>query len=345
VNRDVQRVRELLGPYDPASRLAEAEIQPGKERTLDRLATTPATTDARPVRRRALLTATVATVLAVAGTAVATGMVGLPGSAGSRSYAATPQALELNPMPGSSTLSTTLNGIAEHAEGGNDPYGAAKYQYVKTCSWNLLTAVRGNASTSAIVPQMREIWRAADGSGRIVTANITTDITADGAASSVGPELSDPASDHTFGPGELSGGDQQWSMTPAALAEQLDEGHPAVVGPSERLVAVADVYREQYVPPALRGALLRVLATSPGVRLDGSTVDRAGRSGIAVSAMNARGLPKRYTLVFDPATGSLLDAEETLTTDPGKLEVKVPAVVSYQLFLSAGTVPRIQTRP
>lgn len=44
------------------------------------------------------------------------------------------------------------------------------------------------------------------------------------------------------------------------------------------------------------------------------------------------GLPTRYTLVVDEATGAILDYEQMLTTTAGKLKVQVPAVIGYGLF-------------
>jgi hypothetical protein len=200
--------------------------------------------------------------------------------------------------------------------------------------------VNGSTSTSRVVPQLREVWQAADGSGRILTAELIDSAVPDA------PLVPGTTRDDHAGLGTLSRPAARWSEDPVALAAQLDAGHPSSAGASERLVAVADVYRTQYVPPRLAAALLRVVASSPGVRLDGRTVDRVGRPGLAVSAMNgANLLPQRTTLVFDEDTGRLLDVEQTLTERAGALDVQVPAVVSYQVFLAAGRVDSVQQRP
>jgi hypothetical protein len=44
------------------------------------------------------------------------------------------------------------------------------------------------------------------------------------------------------------------------------------------------------------------------------------------------GLPTRYTAIFDPATGRLLDLEQTLTRSAGSLAVRVPATIGYTVF-------------
>ncbi|MFC5662958.1 CU044_5270 family protein [Kitasatospora misakiensis] len=338
MNEDILHVRAQLAPHDPAAQLTDEAIDAAKSRTRVRLAAKPGAA-ARPVRRRTIVSVAVTGVLALAGTAVATGLLPLPGTTAGQSYGATPHLLESTPMPSDNTLAGVLTGIADRVEQLPDASAAdARYDYVRTRSWDLWTAVRERTATSAIVVQDREVWLAADGSGRLRTASVE-----DGSA----PTASDRAAgeDSVLGAGVLSVPDQKWSTDPAVLATQLDRGHPAAAGPSERLVAVADVYRSQHIAPQLRAALLRVLAESPELQLDGTTTDRAGRTGVAISATTGTGLPRRHTLVFDPATGSLLDAEQILTSDPGKLNITVPAVVSYQLFLASGRVPTTDDRP
>jgi hypothetical protein len=53
----------------------------------------------------------------------------------------------------------------------------------------------------------------------------------------------------------------------------------------------------------------------------------------------------RYTLIFDPHTGSLLDEEETLLGNPGKLNVRPRSVIAYTVFLASGYVARPFARP
>jgi hypothetical protein len=70
--------------------------------------------------------------------------------------------------------------------------------------------------------------------------------------------------------------------------------------------------------------------------LAGTVIDRAGRAGIAVALDSAySGLATHYVLIIDPRTGQLLADEATLTTSAGKLNVRIPAVVDYEVFLSA----------
>jgi hypothetical protein len=60
---------------------------------------------------------------------------------------------------------------------------------------------------------------------------------------------------------------------------------------------------------ALRAALYRVLATTPGIRLLGSARDSAGRQGMAL-AVDVEGA--QLELIIDPVTGELLQTSRTL---------------------------------
>ena len=126
----------------------------------------------------------------------------------------------------------------------------------------------------------------------------------------------------------------------------LGVGHPTANGVAERLVAVTDLWKQQAPPPALQAAMLRVLATQPGLVNRGTVTDRAGRTGVAVSIDSSyTGLPTRYTLILDPTTGMLLDYEEMLTTTAGKINVPIPSVVSYTVWINYGDVGQIGDVP
>lgn len=93
------------------------------------------------------------------------------------------------------------------------------------------------------------------------------------------------------------------------------------------------------VPGAAQAVLLRRLAAAPGIVNDGTTVDRAGRTGAAVSLESGySGEPITYTLIFDPATGALLESDDTLAGPPHRLNALKGSVVSYTTFVSSGYV-------
>ncbi|MEU4645269.1 hypothetical protein [Micromonospora sp. NPDC023814] len=82
--------------------------------------------------------------------------------------------------------------------------------------------------------------------------------------------------------------------------------------------------------------MLRLLADLPGITVTGTVTDRAGRTGEAFSiTTNAHGLPAQYTVIVDPRSGALLGYEEVLTTTAGKLNVTIPAVITYRSYLMA----------
>lgn len=187
---------------------------------------------------------------------------------------------------------------------------------------------------SRSVPE--ELWLAPDGSGRLAYGKETTvalpspkderawraagspDLEAlMGPAGKWGPKRQD------FGPGELEATlllnsnldkllpkDDPLSalpLDPRALAAFLDD-----LAVKQRPKAPKSIVREAFssdivtflryprTPPALRAALLRVLADPPGTTLIGPIDDPAGRPAIAI------GLTQGLVLAFDPATGRLL---------------------------------------
>jgi hypothetical protein len=78
----------------------------------------------------------------------------------------------------------------------------------------------------------------------------------------------------------------------------------------------------------------------------GTVTDRAGRPGVAVSVDSAgSGQLVRSTLVFAPATGALLEADETLVGDPARSDVRQGAVLAYTTFLATGDVDSATARP
>jgi hypothetical protein len=97
--------------------------------------------------------------------------------------------------------------------------------------------------------------------------------------------------------------------------------------------------RSQPIPGAAQAVLLRRLAAIPGVVNDGTTTDRAGRAGTAVSLDSGySGEPITYTLIFNPRTGSLLEADETLAASPHRLAALKGSVVAFTTFESSGYV-------
>jgi hypothetical protein len=73
----------------------------------------------------------------------------------------------------------------------------------------------------------------------------------------------------------------------------------------------------------------------------------AGREGVAISTeSDLSRLPTEYLLVFDPATGQLLDSEQILNKSAGKLGVPIPSVIAYTVYLdpAAQTISTLQIK-
>jgi hypothetical protein len=97
--------------------------------------------------------------------------------------------------------------------------------------------------------------------------------------------------------------------------------------------------RSRPIPGAAQAVLLRLLAAIPDVVNDGTTTDRAGRTGAAVSLESGySGEPITYTLIFDPGTGALLESDETLADAAHHLDALKGSVVSFTTFLRSGYV-------
>lgn len=185
--------------------------------------------------------------------------------------------------------------------------------------------------TSAVVVADRITWLRADGSGRLRTSYSAG---ADVDLPSTTTDDLEPTADAVQS--------RDLSTDPGVLAAQLSKGHPASNGPAERIVALKDAALDAPLGSRVRAALLRYLASTPGLTFDGSVVDRAGRQGLAFSVeSDYSGLPTRYTAILDPDTGTLLGEEEELTSRAGKLNVTVPCVIAYTTFLGAQYVDKV----
>jgi hypothetical protein len=104
--------------------------------------------------------------------------------------------------------------------------------------------------------------------------------------------------------------------------------------------------RSRPIPGAAEAVLLRQLAAIPGVDNEGTTTDRAGRPGAAVSLDSSySGEPITYTLIFNPATGALLESDETLAGPPHRLNALKGSVVAFTTFLSTGYVTSRSATP
>ena len=187
---------------------------------------------------------------------------------------------------------------------------------------------------SVLIPQVREVWIATNGSGRLRER--------DGKARFVSkrdrriwiasgrPALGDnQTSNERFGPHGLSSVNLfKLPSDPGKLAalinERRIEGGPP--GNAETFVIIGDLLRETYGPPKVRAALYDIASKLPDVRLLGRSRWTA-RPGITIGYASGGSL---HEIAFDPRTGAML-GERTVA-------MKTGAVSEWAIYLASGLV-------
>jgi hypothetical protein len=326
VSNAVDMTRQLLRGSDPVpvEMTTGTAGDPIGRATLTRILAIPRNQTGpglRPQRgwRLAAVAATGAAVL------LAVTFILVPHGGGGSADAMTPPLLQYRTTAAAPTGQELLRQLAVLAER-QSPKPPGRYDYVKTQGWYVDFRVAGGSATGQLDPTFRQQWIAPDGSGRL-------EETRSGRTS-----LND-----NFAAGGLAG-HQAWPTDPAALRAELAKSHPNY-GTFEWFTAVGDVWNVQVVSPRLQAGLLRMLADERQLTNTGTVTDRIGRTGVAVSTESSNsGLNTRYTLIFDPNTGMLLDFEQVLL-EAGKLPVKVPATSSYTVWITTGYVNSLGDLP
>jgi hypothetical protein len=280
------------------------------------------------------------------------------GSLGAEAAAAL---LVANLLPGSparptSAAAATFVHLAKVAasQPATSPPGPGQYEYTESDGSNDDCTNEGSTSFYCyFLPEQRQIWIGADGSGRILeTFGTLSFVTpADRAAwvSAGSPSISTTPSDTTFGPHTLSDGPGDLASLPtdpSALGAELSarkiEGGPP--GPAEDFVQIGDLLRETDASPALRAAVYQVAADIPGAILLGTVTDHSGRSGIGIARVNDDGVEQEY--VFDPTTSALLGEEQLATSvNAGGEGVSAGTVLGWAVYLSSGIVDSLSDTP
>jgi hypothetical protein len=341
--RVTSEVRRLVGPLDPVSEplVGAQERRADLQRILATAVPLPGPARAAVRRRPMMLTAGFAAAALVLVAVVGTQVVGFTRPA----YAATPAPLEY--AGGGDDAAAQLTDIANRAAGAPGPVRTGVDEHLIVQSWNLFTQIDGEQVRTAVVPKRTESWRSPTDAGRVDVRYGEPEFPAGSSRlswrlqGSPGGEASPSTED--FAAGQFP---RMWKGSPPTTSDMksfLAIGHPAENGPAETLIAVTDLARERVLTPALRAAALRTIAGLPGLTYDGVVTDRVARPGKAFSVKSDHtGLPTRHTLIVDPTTGVLLGYESMLTTTAGKLGVRIPAVISYDTYVTAeySTTPK-----
>lgn len=182
--------------------------------------------------------------------------------------------------------------------------------------------VRSEIDTSVTVPYQREIWLAREGGVlrdeflAAEAAELDDSEVFDPALirnEDLGQNYTDPEADGTttFGGNVSVTWDEleELPSDPEALSALLTERVTETShGDAYDLWdAATGLLRESPARPELRRALWEIIATIPGVTLDGPTTDATGRDGTAVSIDFSSQNLGRYALVLDPSDGALLE--------------------------------------
>ena len=108
-----------------------------------------------------------------------------------------------------------------------------------------------------------------------------------------------------------------------ALIAQASAGNPHPIAPQTpndlAVTQAIDTLWNPLVQPALRAALVSVIASSSGVTTDAHATDSRGRPSIEISYEDAA-LGMRLSVYLDPSDGAVLESSEqpyTVTADPG----------------------------
>jgi hypothetical protein len=258
-----------------------------------------------------------------------------------------------------SAAARVLHRVAAVAAGRPAQAPPRRGQYVYTKSREAYQSIHPAAGglRSVLVPEIRQIWIAPDGAGRLreVTGRPLPLSAADRSAP---PAVGSPGvgrrrvSDHSYpaGAGGLSYLNLSHLPTDPDALRQLIEERKVEGGPpgdAETFTIIGDLLRETYAPPRLRAALYEIASELPGVELRGTVRDEVGREGVGVAYVD-RGL--RHELIFDSKTSALL-GERDVVVDPatafadyGGHVPPVGAVVGYASYLASGVVNSTSAR-
>ncbi|NYH79409.1 hypothetical protein FHR84_002743 [Actinopolyspora biskrensis] len=336
MRRAEQQIRDVIQPLDPMRQDERATGVPPEPGPLTSSDDEQSAVRPRPSRgqsrRRVVLAGATAVVLLGSGV-----MWSSSGPSPSRSYAATPEPLTIVAPQQDQSAAAKLRRIAQRAAASEVPTRATGHtEHIEMKSWYLNSQIGNDNTVSVVQPQMRESWRKPDGSGRSTVTPGTPQFQSQQDRRQWSSDTSTDTRTDQWAPGERDLFADGRPPTGADELRQWLHQHPSgQPEPLRTLTAVTDLLRNRVLLPQERATILRVLAELPGMHYTGTTRDRAGRPGQAFSLeSDDSGLPTQYTVIIDPTNGRFLGHETMLTTTAGKLNVKIPAVTSYETYLT-----------
>ncbi|WP_405425955.1 hypothetical protein [Micromonospora sp. NBC_00617] len=191
-----------------------------------------------------------------------------------------------------------------------------RFAYVHLLQWATDTTIAGNSTTTRTLLFEEQRWRADDASGRVIRSRY--------------PGGNQPTDDSTYYPGQLDGPVGAIAADPTTLTAQIHTTQPRFLGPTAVIRGLASLLGWRTPNQAARTAILTVLRDTAGITYHPSVTDRAGRTGIGVSA-TADDI--RFLLILNPSTGELLAYERAALTPPADSDRNATFVDDYHLFL------------
>ena len=239
------------------------------------------------------------------------------------------------------SAAATLRELADVAAAQPLVLGPDSYAYTRSRESAIDTATIIDGTTFEFrVQTIREIWRATDGSGRIVEREqdvrpLTPDDEAAwreaGSPTLIAPE---PADDR-FGSGEFPAPDlSDAPPEPSELRELIASGGIVDVAPGDvgLFNAVGKLLSEHITPPAVRAGLFGVAAEIADVRDVGEIEDPLGRMGVGLKLSAGA---SSTTLIVDPETSMLLSV----------VQVRIDGQTVWTAYEPAAIVPDVEARP
>ncbi|MEU5943099.1 hypothetical protein ABZ807_28935 [Micromonospora sp. NPDC047548] len=191
-----------------------------------------------------------------------------------------------------------------------------RFSFVQIRQWAADTRIDGGRTTSTVVVFEQRHWRADNGSGRAVNLRHPP-----------GPQ---PTTDETYQPGELDGTIGPVAADPAGLTKQITSITQPFLGAPAVLDAVADLTAWRTPGRDARTAILALLNDTDGLTHHAAVRDRAGRTGVGVSATGEDGAV-RGLFILHATTGEVL-AYERAHFRPPKGNTRTGDVEDYLLF-------------
>lgn len=304
---------------DNAGTPADATIEAGREKLLQRIAPAPAVSELsarRPRGTRVWLTS--AAAAAVVAGLIGGDVIGLAGWRGG----ATAQAAEV------------LNAAAQTAITTVDP-AVNPGQYLKIQStnvWSTQSVETDGSSYEWLDTEKSEMYIPADRSGEWVwhrSGRVPTTFFDAKAEEYVRQQNTQPNPELLRGAnGAFYGSPDSFAPDMSALPRDpyrlLNSIYKQTLGKGQSvdgaaLVFIADLLRTGVAPADLRAALYKAAAMIPGVTITEGQANLDGRTGVAIGRLE-EGLSKmRQEIIIDPQTGVLIGEREIITQPLGSI--------------------------